>query len=434
MKSKITLLFVLVFCAVFGQGVIDTTDIKLKSDKIFDQNFNEIQLDLEKLNKRISGLDSLFNTNKVVVDGDINKLEKSISNHSQNFNDQINLLNKSIETNNLELSNNLSSNTETIHQNQSNAILQFDGLSKMINSLTDSLLTNANSILRIKQQNSFSEAFLIARLTLGANQKFEWNGNIYKTDYDNEMKASPIVIAIDSLKFNLDKKSQELDDAIVKANNQIEILDNYIEKVKDDNKSQIKSLDQSINKTISDRTLYSIIIILVLLILLVIVFFFLKSKVAQQQDSLSSVKDAQEKLENEAIQLDTKLIQILEQELEVAQQQPQQTKEVDHSLPMKLGEEIHRMRKRLKIMDESQGTKVLNKRIESLEEKINDMGYEIVNLEGKPFNDGMTVQAKFVADENLKEGESIIRRVIKPQINFNDNLIQTAEVEVAQGI
>jgi len=229
-------------------------------------------------------------------------------------------------------------------------------------------------------------------------------------------------------------KSKQLDDAIVKANIQIDTLDNYIEKVKDDNKNQINSLDQSVNKTISDRTLYWIIAILLILIIIASVFFFLKSKVAQQQDSISSVKITQEKLENESILLDTKLIQILEQKLEVAQQQPQQTKEIDHSLPLKLGEEIHRMRKRLNTMDESQGTKVLNKRIESLEEKINDMGYEIVDLEGRPFNDGMTIHAQFVADENLKEGESIIRRVIKPQINFNDNLIQAAEVEVAQSV
>ena len=70
----------------------------------------------------------------------------------------------------------------------------------------------------------------------------------------------------------------------------------------------------------------------------------------------------------------------------------------------------------------------------SREEKINDMGYKIINLEGKPFNDGMTIQAHFVVDENLKDGETIIKRVIKPQINFNENLIQVAEVEVAQGV
>ena len=287
-----------------------------------------------------------------------------------------------------------------------------------------------NNILRIKRQYSFNEAFLKARLDLGKNKEFEWAGNRYSTNYPDESKAPPLVLEIEIIKDNLKQKSKELDESIIKANNQITTLDNYIKKVKDDNNNNINSL----TKTISDRTLYWIIAILILLITLVAVFFILKSMVAQQQDSISLVKNIQEKLENEAIQLDTKLIHILEQKLVIAQQKPQQTKEIDHSLPLKLGEEIHRMRKRLKTMEESQGTKVLNKRIESLEDKINDMGYKIINLEGKPFNDGMTIQAHFVVDENLKNGESIIKRVIKPQINFNENLIQVAEVEVAQGI
>ena len=46
----------------------------------------------------------------------------------------------------------------------------------------------------------------MARLKLGPNQKFEWNGKVYKTDYANKLKAPPLVIAIDSLKYNLDKK------------------------------------------------------------------------------------------------------------------------------------------------------------------------------------------------------------------------------------
>jgi hypothetical protein len=270
----------------------------------------------------------------------------------------------------------------------------------------------------------------MARLKLGPNQKFEWNGKIYKTDYDNEMTASPIVIAIDSLKFNLDKKAKELDNAIIKANAQIIILDNYIEKVNSESNTKLQSLDA----TIGSRTLYWIIAIMILLILMIAVFFFLKSKVSQQQDSLSSVKDTQEKLENEAIQLDTKLIQLLEQKLEVAQNQPQQTKEVDHSLPLKLGEEIHRMRKRLKTMDESRGTQVLNKRLESLEEKINDMGYEFIELLGRSFDDGMELgKTQFIPDDNLKDGERIITRVIKPRITFKDKIIQHGDVVISQG-
>ena len=52
--------------------------------------------------------------------------------------------------------------------------------------------------------------------------------------------------------------------------------------------------------------IYWIIAILILLLILVAVFFFLKSKVSEQQDSLSTIKDTQEKLESKSIKLDTK--------------------------------------------------------------------------------------------------------------------------------
>jgi hypothetical protein len=92
------------------------------------------------------------------------------------------------------------------------------------------------------------------------------------------------------------------------------------------------------------------------------------------------------------------------------------------------------MGNRLKTMDESShAVKVLNNRLEKLEEEINDKGYEIVDLEGKQFDAGMTVQSRFVSDSNLKDGESKITRVIKPQINFKGKLIQLADVEVSQG-
>jgi hypothetical protein len=78
--------------------------------------------------------------------------------------------------------------------------------------------------------------------------------------------------------------------------------------------------------------------------------------------------------------------------------------------------------------------KVFTKRLENLEEKLLEMGYEIVKLEDTPYYDGMTVKATFVCDENLKSDERIITRVIKPQINFNNVLIRAAEIEVKQGI
>ena len=309
----------------------------------------------------------------------------------------------------------------------SNLNSKIEKIALKMESLKDSLLNNSTTILRIKQQNSFNEAFLMARLSLGPNQKFEWNGKIYKTNYDGEQKTPPLVIAIDSLKFNLDKKSSELDAAIKKAN----LL---IKKVEDNSKNQISSLDKSINETISVRNLYIIIAILAVLVIISLVFFILKSKVSKQQNSILDVEKTQKKLEEEAISLDTKLIQILEQQLEVSQQEISNDNSLDHSLPLKLAEEIHRMKKRLSTMEESHGTKVLNKRIDSLTEKINDLGYEIINLEGQSFNEGMTVDANFMPDENLDEGVEVISRVIKPQVNYKGKLIQPAQVEVAQGV
>ena len=305
----------------------------------------------------------------------------------------------------------------------------------MIGSLTDSLLTNANSILRVTQQNSFNEAFLMARLELGKNQQFEWNDKRYSTNYPEEIDTPPLVREIETIKLNLEEKVNQLDNAINKANDKLDVLDSNIEEVNAERINQIITLDQEINKTISSRTIYWIIAIFIILLIVFLVFFFFKSKMAEQRDSLSSVKNTQEKLENEAILLDTKLIQLLEQKLEIAQLQPQETPEVDHSLPLKLAEEIHRMRKRLKIMEESQGTKVLKKRIESLEDKINDMGYEIVNLEGQAYDERMTLNVlNIVESKEFNQNEKNISRVIKPQVKFNDEIIQPGDIEVTQGI
>jgi hypothetical protein len=295
-------------------------------------------------------------------------------------------------------------------------------LSSYIKSLSDSLINTNINIIKIKDNYTFEKAFLKARLEKGKDNKFEWRDKIFSTNYPNEIQTPPIVLEIESLKANIELKNQQLDDAISKANSLITEVEN---------RGAVQY--QSLGQTMSTQSLYWIIAILIILILLIVVFLVLKSKVSEQNVSITSVRNIQGKLEKEAIQLDTKLIQVLEQKIDLEELQSSKGGDVDHSLPLKLGEEIHRMRKRLKTMDESQGTKVLNKRIESLEEKLNELGYEIVELEGKPFNDGMTVEAEFVPDDNLKSGIEIINRVIKPQINFNGKLIQSAKVEVGQG-
>jgi len=75
----------------------------------------------------------------------------------------------------------------------------------------------------------------------------------------------------------------------------------------------------------------------------------------------------------------------------------------------------------------------LKNSLNRLEEQFNDNGYELIDLMGKPFVDGLSVKARFIPSDDLNPGEEIITKIIKPQINFNGILIQVADVEVSTG-
>ncbi|GIV37730.1 MAG: hypothetical protein KatS3mg032_2109 [Cyclobacteriaceae bacterium] len=108
--------------------------------------------------------------------------------------------------------------------------------------------------------------------------------------------------------------------------------------------------------------------------------------------------------------------------------------EVDHSLALKVADEIIRIQKNLKNMDpETKGLKQLSASVERIQDNFKANGYEIVDMLNKPFDPGMRVTANFRPDENLKKGEQIITRIIKPQVNFKGVMIQAAQVEVSVG-
>lgn len=108
--------------------------------------------------------------------------------------------------------------------------------------------------------------------------------------------------------------------------------------------------------------------------------------------------------------------------------------EVDHSFAKRVADEIVRIITNLSRMDDSiKGYKQLSASVRKLEQSLNANQYELEPLLNKPYHNGMNLQATFVPDENLNEGENIITRIIKPQINYKGKLIQAAQVEVSVG-
>jgi len=74
--------------------------------------------------------------------------------------------------------------------------------------------------------------------------------------------------------------------------------------------------------------------------------------------------------------------------------------------------------------------------IEKMTAKAKAAGYEIVDLKGQKFNEGMRlIVSSSIEDKTLSEGVEIITKVLKPQINGpNGKMIQAAEVIVSVGI
>lgn len=107
--------------------------------------------------------------------------------------------------------------------------------------------------------------------------------------------------------------------------------------------------------------------------------------------------------------------------------------ESEQDLIKSLADRITFMEMTLFKMDSGiRGHKQLSRSISQMKDNLRASGYEIVDMLGKPYNDGMKAVASFEDDENLEEGARIITKVIKPQINYNGVMIQNAQITVSQ--
>lgn len=154
-------------------------------------------------------------------------------------------------------------------------------------------------------------------------------------------------------------------------------------------------------------------------------------EVRKVQDALQA---AQTKMLEESVKLDNKLLEIAEKQLETVPQVTSKT-EQDHSLALKVADEIVRIELNMSRMDDSvKGYKQLAKAVQRIKDNFSANGYEIVDMLGKPYSDGMKVTANFVSDEDLEQGKQVITGITKPQINYNGKMIQAAQITVSQNI
>lgn len=106
-----------------------------------------------------------------------------------------------------------------------------------------------------------------------------------------------------------------------------------------------------------------------------------------------------------------------------------------HDLVLSIADEMTRMQANLANMDSTvRGHKQLSRSLERMRNHLLVAGYEVVDMLGAPYHEGMRVMASFVFDETLPMGSQIVTGVSKPQVNYLGELIQVAHVTVSQNI
>ena len=197
----------------------------------------------------------------------------------------------------------------------------------------------------------------------------------------------------------------------------------------------------TLSESISSRTWFGALCILIVIGILAFTYYILRRKIGNGVSTIERIRSAQEGLESaqkamqeESVKLDNKLVDLLDKQIKLIQTNENEAK-IDHSFVMKVADEIVGIETNLYRMDpNTRGYKQLLRRIEHIRNNFLANGYEIVEMLGKPYNEGMKVVANFVSDDTLAEGKQKITGIIKPQINYKGKMIQSAQITVSQNL
>mgnify|MGYP003593910795 FL=1 len=212
---------------------------------------------------------------------------------------------------------------------------------------------------------------------------------------------------------------------------------------------QITTTEQTANKRIdevgqslSTNSLYGIIGVLSAILLSGLLYWLLSKR--QKTDKTEVVEQLQKtksSIEESLVKEFGKQTSLIESELQLLAQQKtaspiSSNAEPDHSLALKVASEINLIERNINLMDKgTKGLKQLERSVGKLKDNLSANGYEMPELLGKQYHQGMKViVTSSIPDENLEKGSEIITKVLIPQVNFNDKMIQSAQIEVSVGM
>ena len=279
-----------------------------------------------------------------------------------------------------------------------------------------------------------NDSIAIANLQQQVNKQERIIGNLRKEIRSSVNIQKQQVLFIDSLK-------QEL----MNAKNDLSDLSNKLGVDITNTQNQITVNTNNLNDNIKSKTTWGILIVTIIILVMVAIYLILYKRVEKGKSAIDKIKNtqkelqkAQEELVKESSKLDEKLVDLLDKQLNVQTMSLSalnNKKDIDHGLALKIANELVKIETVLSKMDSTiKGHSHLLKAVEHVKNNLKANGYEIINLIGQDYNEGMPFNARFIPDETLPEGKRIISGINKYQINYNDKMIQAADIVVRQNI
>lgn len=267
---------------------------------------------------------------------------------------------------------------------------------------------------------------------------------------DNSLNAlkkdnSTLKLEVSMLSQQL-KQQTKLTDSL-----KVQVLENKASadnSAKDLNKKLVTTDNKTteLTKNIGSKTMIGMIIAISLCVILVIVYTLLHKRINKSNEDIASMQGKADELSAKADEINSKIVEHFNNEVSELQKlatsaaalsktSGQSGNNDEQDLIKTLADRITFMEMTLFRMDKKvRGYKQLTKSISQMKDNLKANGYEIVDMLGKPYNQGMKVTANFIEDESLDQGQQLITGIIKPQINYKGKMIQAAQITVSQNV
>lgn len=247
------------------------------------------------------------------------------------------------------------------------------------------------------------------------------------------MLTTKLKSANDSIEI-LKQKIQNNTNAISQTANQLGI---QIKETGDKNEGKITEVSESLSK----NSLYGIIGVLSAILLSGLLYWLLsRRQKTDKTDFIEQLSKTKSSIEESLVKEFGKQTELMDSQLHLIEQQKTTLQatpnaEPDHSLALKVASEINLIERNINLMDsKTKGLKQLQASVGKLKDNLSANGYEMPELLGKQFHQGMKViVTSSIPDENLEKDSEIISKVLIPQVNYNDKMIQTAQIETSKG-